>query len=58
MFNIKKKTNMKKTYIKPETKTYTIDCKVQLMAGSPQLGGEYKGTDPVYSPGMELDDDY
>ena len=49
---------MKKTYIKPETKTYTIDCKVQLMAGSPQLGGQYQSTDPVYSPGMELDDDY
>ena len=48
---------MKKTYIKPETKTYTIDCKVQLMAGSPQLGGEYTGG-TVLSPGMELDDDY
>ena len=48
---------MKKTYIKPETKTYTIDCKVQLMAGSPQLGGNYGGG-TVLSPGMELDDDY
>ena len=48
---------MKKTYIKPETKTYTIDCKVQLMAGSPQLGNEYTGG-TVLSPGMELDDDY
>ena len=47
---------MKKTYIKPETKTYTIDCKVQLMAGSPQLGGPYTGG-TVYSPGMELDDE-
>lgn len=48
---------MKKTYIKPETKTYTIGCKVQLMAGSsPQLGGSYESTDPVYSPGMELDE--
>ena len=49
---------MKKTYIKPVIQTYQINCKTQLMAGSPQLGGEYKGTDPVYSPGMELDDDY
>ena len=49
---------MKKTYIKPETKTYTIDCKVQLMAGSPQLGGNYGSGDPVYSPGLDLDDDY
>ena len=49
---------MKKTYIKPETKTYTIDCKVQLMAGSPQLGGEYQSSDPVYSRGYDYDDDY
>jgi len=46
---------MKKTYIKPETKTYTIDCKAQLMVGSPQLGGEYTGG-TVYSPEMELDE--
>jgi hypothetical protein len=46
---------MKKTYIKPETKTYTIDCKVQLMAGSPQLGSSYNGG-TVLSPGMELDE--
>jgi hypothetical protein len=47
---------MKKTYIKPETKTYTIDCKVQLMAGSPKLGGDYNGG-TVLSPEMELDDE-
>lgn len=46
---------MKKTYIKPETKTYTIDCKVQLMAGSsPQLGGEYEGG-AVYSRSTDFD---
>jgi hypothetical protein len=56
MFNIKKKTNMKKTYIKPETKTYTIDCKAQLMTSSPQLGGSYTGG-TVLSPEMELDDE-
>jgi len=47
---------MKKTYIKPETKTYTIGCKVQLMTSSPQLGGNYGSGDPVYSPEMELDE--
>jgi hypothetical protein len=47
---------MKKTYIKPETKTYTIGCKAQLMVGSPQLGGDYKGG-TVLSPEMELDDE-
>ena len=47
---------MKKTYIKPETKTYTIDCKVQLMAGSsPQLGGKYENDDPVYSRSTDFD---
>ena len=49
---------MKKTYIKPVIQTYKINCKTQLMAGSPQLGGNYGNGDPVYSPGMELDDDY
>ena len=48
---------MKKTYIKPVIQTYQINCKTQLMAGSPQLGGDYNGG-TVYSPGMELDDDY
>ena len=48
---------MKKTYIKPETKTYTIDCKVQLMAGSPQLGGNYGSSDPVYSRSTDFDVD-
>lgn len=47
---------MKKTYIKPETKTYTIGCKVQLMTSSPQLGGSYTGG-TVLSPEMELDDE-
>lgn len=31
---------MKKTYIKPETKTFPINCKVQLMAGSPPLSND------------------
>ena len=48
---------MKKKYIKPIMQTYQINCKTQLMAGSPQLGDPYTGG-PVYSPGMELDDDY
>ena len=48
---------MKKKYIKPEIQTYQINCKTQLMAGSPQLGGDYNGG-TVYSPGYELDDDF
>ena len=48
---------MKKTYIKPVIQTYQINCKTQLMAGSPQLGGDYTGG-TVLSPEMELDDDY
>ena len=46
---------MKKTYIKPEIQTYQINCKVQLMAGSPQLGGEYTSKDPVYSRSTDFD---
>ena len=46
---------MKKTYIKPEIQTYQINCKVQLMAGSPQLGGTYESSDPVYSRSTDFD---
>ena len=32
-------------YIKPETKTYKVELQ-QMMAGSPELGGNYNGGTP------------
>ena len=37
---------MKKTYINPEMEVVKIAAKVQIMAGSPELGGEFGGGTP------------
>ena len=45
-----------KKYIKPEMAIYKINCNTQLMAGSPALGNEYQGGDPVYSRQYDYED--
>ena len=45
-----------KKYIKPEMAIYKLNCNTQLMAGSPQLSGEYQSTDPIYSRQYDYED--
>jgi len=49
---------MKKTYINPAMEIVEIHTP-QILAGSPDLGGNYNGTDPILSRDLdlELDDD-
>lgn len=46
---------MKKKYIIPQLQVVKIATQ-QMLASSPGIGGNYDGG-PVYSPGMELDDE-
>jgi hypothetical protein len=48
---------MKKKYIIPQLQVVKIATQ-QMLASSPGLGGNYGNGDPVYSPGLDLDDDY
>ena len=47
---------MKKTYINPEMEIVEIQTP-QILAGLPELGGNYNGTDPILSRDLDLDDD-
>ena len=51
------KTIEKKQYINPSMEVIEINAP-QIMAGSPQLGGEYEGGDPVYSRESDFDEGY